>query len=138
MDLRDVIARCGHGVMQVHGAPEHSACQTRHLGAKKKFCWVQVLLDSSFAGFNFCWIQDLLDSSFAGFNFCWIQVLLDSIFAGFKFCWIQLLLDSRFAGFNFLLDSTFERMHFDDGHDLDSIAHVFCTLTLLDSSFGSD
>ena len=61
-------------VMQVHSACGHSACQTRHLCAKKKgralsvnkpcweflFCWNQVLLGSSLAGhacvrFNICW-----------------------------------------------------------------------------------
>ena len=47
--------------------------------------------------------------------------MLDSSFAGFKFCWIQ-----------FLLDWTFERMHFDDGLDLDSIAR---DLKWLDSTF---
>ena len=60
------------------------------------FCWIQVLLDSSFAGFKFCWFWLLLILIFAGFN-----ILLDWTFAGFKFRWIQLLVDSTFAGFNF-------------------------------------
>ena len=85
-----------------------------------KFCWIQVLLDSTFAVFQFCWIQVLLCFSFAGFKFCWIQLLWESTFVGFKicwrcwcceFCWIQLLLDSRFAAFDHVTEM--EAVRFD-------------------------
>ena len=58
-----------------------------------------------FAGFKFCWIQVLLDSTFAVFQFCWVQDLLALLVlcAGIQapgFLWIQLLLDSRFGAFD--------------------------------------
>ena len=79
-----------------------------------KFCRNQLLLNSSFAGWNIfadwiqlllvltiCWIQFLLGSTFAGFKCCWVQLFAGFNFAGFKFWWIRLLLDSSFAGFKF-------------------------------------
>ena len=123
-----------------------------------KFCWVQKVFlchVCTFAGFKFCWIQVGCRSEIVSIEFCWIQVLLDSTFAGFNFCWTQL-----FAGC-ILLTAITSAVHgavFHNSHhfsnawnclgwlplmtaiilstSLGSIAHDFCTLILLDFSFG--
>ena len=51
-------------------------CEFVHLHfVEFNLSWIEILLDST-VGFKFCCIQFLLDSIFAGFNFCWIQDLL--------------------------------------------------------------
>ena len=118
------------------------------------FCWMvgitqKISLDSTYARFSVSWRDgNLLDSTFAGFNICWIH------FAGFNFCWVHL-----FAGCIVMtaITSAVHGAVFHDSHhfsstwnslgwlsfmtaiifstSLGSIAHDFCTLVLLDSTF---